>query len=102
TPNEVFLLGAVYIHAAPESFLRLFLDVERMRRLPNTLALGVFQEPPRLSDLNGFMLDSDDLRDLQNCRPGDCMIQLPSSTIEELQRSIDWSAPDATQQVELF
>lgn len=102
TPTEVFLFGAVYIHAKPESYLRLILDVERMRKLPNYLALGVFQKPPRLSDLNGFVLDSDDLLDLRNCRPGDCMIQLPGSTIEELQRSIDWSAPDANQRVELF
>ena len=73
-----------------------------MRRFPSYLALGVFQQPPRLADLNGFSLDSDDLRDLQNCRPGDCMIQLPGSSIEELQRSVDWSAPDAIQRVDMF
>jgi len=73
-----------------------------MRRLPNYLALGVFQEPPRFSDLNGFSLDTDDLRDLQNCRPSDCMIQLPGSSIEELQRSIDWAAPDAVDRVDMF
>ena len=81
---EVFLFGAVYIHAAPESYLRLVLDFDRMRKLPNYLALGVFQEPPRLADLNGFSLDSDELRDLQKCRPGDCAVQLPGSTMEEL------------------
>ncbi len=101
-PTEVFLFGAVYIHAAPESYLRLILDFDRMRRLPSYLALGVFQQPPRLADLNGFSLDSDDLRDLQKCRPGNCLIQLPGSSIEELQRSIDWSAPDATQLVGQF
>jgi hypothetical protein len=83
-PTEVFLFGAVYIHAAPESYLRLIMDFDRMRKLPSYLALGVFQQPPRLADLNGFSLDSDDLRDLQKCRPGDCLIQLPGSTIEEL------------------
>ena len=101
-PTEVFLFGAVYIHAAPESYLRLVLDFDRMRRRPNYLALGVFQQPPRLADLNGFSLDSDDLRDLQKCHPGDCLIQLPGGTIEELQRSIAWSAPDSTQQVDMF
>jgi hypothetical protein len=100
--TEVFLFGAVYIHAAPESYLRLILDFDRMRRFPSYLALGVFQPSPRLADLNGFSLDSDDLRDLQNCRPGDCLIQLPGSSIEELQRSVDWSAPDAIQRVDMF
>jgi hypothetical protein len=100
--TEVFLFGAVYIHAAPESYPRLVLNLDNLRRLPNFLAFGVFQQPPRLADLNGFSLDSDDLGDLRKCRPGDCVIQLPGSTIEELQRSIDWSAPDAAQRVGLF
>jgi hypothetical protein len=102
SPEEVILFGAVYIHAAPESYLQLTLDFDRLRRLPNYQALGVFGNPPRLADLNGFSLDSEDIRDLQKCRPGDCMIQLPGSTMEELQQSIDWSAPDASQRVDQF
>ncbi|HME56838.1 MAG TPA: hypothetical protein VKF63_00760 [Terracidiphilus sp.] len=102
SPEEVFLFGAVYIHAAPESYLQLVLDFNRLRRLPNYQALGVFGNPPRLADLNGFSLDSADIRDLQKCRPGDCLIQLPGSTIEELHRSIDWSAPNLSDQVDQF
>jgi len=102
TPAEVFLFGAVYIHAAPESYLQFVLDFNRLRRVPNYLALGVFGNPPKLSDLNGFSLDSDDVRDLQKCHPGDCMIQLPGSSTDELQRSIHWSAPDVSQRVDQF
>ncbi len=101
-PTEVFLFGAVYIHAAPQSYLTLILDFDRLRRLPNYQALGVFKQLPQLSDLNGFLLDSGDLRDLERCRPGDCTIQLPGSSIEELQRTIDWSAPDASERVSAF
>lgn len=99
---EVFLFGAVYIHAAPEDYLRYALDFDRMRKIPNYLAFGLFGDPPRLSDLNGLSLDSDDVRQLQRCRPGDCMIQLPGSSMQELQRSIDWSAPDVDQRVDQF
>jgi hypothetical protein len=96
-PAEVFLFGAVYIHAVPESYLEFVLDFDRMRRLPNYQAFGVFGNPPRLSDLDGFTLDREDVRDLQKCHPGDCMIQLPGSAMEELDRSVDWFAPDASQ-----
>jgi hypothetical protein len=102
TPTEVFLFGAVYIHATPESYLRYVLDFERMRRIPNYLELGVFGNPPKLSDLSGLSLDSEDIRELQKCRPGDCVIQLPGATMEELQRSIDWSVLDVDQQVDQF
>lgn len=102
SPEEVFLFGAVYIHAAPESYLQLVLDFDRLRKLSGYQALGVFGNPPRLDDLNGFSLDSDDVRDLQKCHPGNCMIQLPGSSMEELQRSIDWSSPNMNQRVDQF
>jgi hypothetical protein len=99
TPAEVFLFGAVYIHAAPESYLRFALDFNRLRKLPNYLALGVFSNPPQLSDLKGFSLDNDDIQALKNCKPGDCLIQMPASSIEELHQSINWSAADVNEQL---
>ncbi len=102
SPAEVFLLGAVYIHATPESYLQLVTDFDFFRKLPSYLALGVFGNPPQLADLNGFSLDSQDFNYLQKCRIGDCMIQLPGKSIEELHQSIDLSSPNASQQVDQF
>jgi hypothetical protein len=102
TSAEVFLLGAIYIHAAPEDYLHLVSDFNRMRRIPGYLDLGIFENPPKLSDLNGLSLGSDEVHELQKCRPGDCSIQLPGRSMEEVQRSIDWSAPDADERVNQF
>ncbi len=99
TPAEVFLFGAVYIHASPESYLRFARDIDRIRKLPHTLELEMFSNPPQLSDLKDFSFDSGDVQALKNCRPGDCQIQMPASTIEQLQQSINWSAPDVDEQV---
>jgi hypothetical protein len=98
-PAEVFLFGAVYIHAAPESYLEFAHDFDRLRGLPNYLALGVFSDPPQPADLEGFSFEKDDVESLKNCKPGDCEIQMPASSIQELQRSIDWSAQDVDDQV---
>ncbi len=99
TPAEVFLFGAVYIHASPESYLRFARDIDRLRKLPYTLALEIFSDPPQLSDLKDFSFDSADVQALKNCQPGDCLIQMPASTIEELRRSINWAAPDVDKQL---
>ena len=99
TPAEVFLFGAVYIHATPESYIKFAHDFDRLRKLPNYLALGVFSDPPQASDLNGFSFENDDIQDLKNCKPGDCQVQMPASSIEELHRSVNWSAPDVNNQV---
>jgi len=99
TPDEMFLFGAVYIHAAPEAYLLYARDLDRIRKVPSFLALGAFSSPPQISDLKDFSLDSEEIQDLRHCTPGHCAIQAPGSTIELLQRSIDWSAPDVDEQV---
>ena len=99
TPSEVFLFGAVYIHAAPQSYIRFVRDFDRRRELPSYWALQVFSNPPRLSDLKDFSFDNDEVQALRKCTPGDCQIQLPASSIEELQRSINWDAVDVNEQV---
>ena len=99
TPAEVFLFGAIYIHAAPESYVQFARDFDRRRELPSYWALGVFSNPPQLSDLKDFSFDSDEIQALKKCTPGDCQIQMPASSIEDLHRSIHWSAADVNEQV---
>jgi hypothetical protein len=99
TPAKVFLFGAVYIHATPENYIQFARDFDRLRKLLNYLVLGVFSNPPQLSDLKGFAFDTDDIQALESCKPGDCQIQMPASSIEELHRSINWSDADVNEQV---
>ncbi len=98
-PSEVFLFGAIYVHAAPEAYVKFARDDERLRKLPNYLALGEFSNPPQLSDLKGLSFDNDDIKALKNCRPTDCSIQMPTTSIDELHQSVDWSSPDAADKI---
>jgi len=99
TPDEVLLFGMVYIRAEAETYFQYARNFDRLRQLPGFLALGVFTDPPQLSDLKGFTLDDEDIQDLKNCEPGKCRIQMPATSIEKLQQVIDWSAPDVDDQV---
>ena len=99
TPAEVFLFGAIYIHATPESYLQSERDFDRRRELPAYWALGVFRNPPQLSDLKNFSFDNDEIQALKKCTPGDCQFQMPTSAIEEFHRALDWSADDVNEQV---
>ncbi|HTO63461.1 MAG TPA: hypothetical protein VMM15_19635 [Bradyrhizobium sp.] len=99
TPAEIFLFGAVYIHAAPESYIEFAHDFDRLRNLPGYLTVGVFSDPPQLSDLRDFSFDNDDIKALKDCKPGDCLIQMPATSMEKVQRSVDWSAADVKGEV---
>jgi hypothetical protein len=99
TAAEVLLFGAVYIHATPETYFQFARNFDRLRKAPGFLALGVFTNPPQLSDLDGFTFDRDDIEALKTCEPGNCRIQMPATSIDELHRSMNWSAPDVDEQV---
>lgn len=97
-PDEVFVFGSVYVHATPEKYLKFAADIDQLRKLPDYLAIRKFSDPPQLSDLAGFTLDEDDIKELKNCKPNDCKVQLPAESMEEFQKQVNWSAPDAADQ----
>lgn len=99
TPDEVFVFGSVYINSTPESYLKFTSDIDQLRKLPDYLAIRKFSDPPRLSDLEGFTLDDDDIKELKDCKPGDCKVQLPAESMAEFQKQVNWSAPDVADQV---
>ena len=99
TPDEVFVFGSVYVESTPERYLALASDVDALRRLPSYLAIQKFNDPPQLADLAGFTLENEDIKDLQQCNPGHCDVQLPSDTIQTFRHSINWSAVDRANQV---
>jgi hypothetical protein len=52
-----------------------------------------------LSDLKGFTLEPEDIRNLKMCRPGKCGVQLPAEAMQELQKALDWSGANVATQV---
>jgi hypothetical protein len=99
TADEVFVFGAVRMESTPENYLRLASDVDALRKLPNYLAIQEFSDLSQLSDLEGFTLEADGIKELKNCKPGHCEVQLPSEAMDAFQQSVNWSAPDVLNQV---
>jgi hypothetical protein len=99
TPDDVFVFGAVYVEARPESYLEVASDVDALRKLPGYLRIQSFSDPPQLSDLGGFTLENQDIEELKNCQVGHCEVQLPTEAMESFKQSIDWSAPDVADRV---
>lgn len=99
TPDEIFVFGAVYIKAEAKDYLTFSRDFDRLRKIPGYLAIGEFSNPPQLSDLKDLTFTSEDIQALKKCKTGDCPIQMPTSSIEELHQSIDFSSPNVEEQV---
>lgn len=99
SPDEVFVFGSVYVRSTPEEYLKLASDIAELRKLPNYLAIQKFSDPPQLSDLEGFTLEPEDIKQLKNCEPGHCEVQLPSEAMDAFKQSVNWSVPDTANQV---
>jgi len=98
-PSEVAVFGAIRISASPEEFLKAVETLDYLQNSPSYLAVRQISSPPKQSDFEGFVLEDQDIKDLQNCRPGKCQLQLPVESMEEFQNAVDWSAADASAQV---
>lgn len=99
TPSEVVVFGAVYIKGSIESYLKAATNLNSLRGSPSYLGLRQLRTPPKVEDFEGFMLEGDDIKDLKNCKPGKCELQLPAVSMEEFQKQVNWSAPDVATQV---
>lgn len=97
--EQILVFGAVHIDSTPEKYLKFASDIDALRKVPSYLAIRKFSDPPILSDLDGFTLEAEDVKQLKDCKPGHCEIQLPADAIDEFQKSINWSAPDVDAQV---
>jgi hypothetical protein len=101
-PDEIFVFGAIYVKAPPERYLKLAYDFDRLRQIPGYEAIEKFSNPPQLSDLKGYDYDSEDIKALKKCKPDDCELQVPASSLERLQKSVDLSAPDAEEKLNQY
>ncbi len=99
--SNIYVLGVIYIKASPDAFLKFAADINRLRALPQYLGAGIINQGSSVDDLAGFELEADDIQELRKCKPGNCDIQLPGEAIEQFRKSVDWSRPGATAQVNL-
>ena len=101
-PSEIFVFGAVYIQARPDAYVQFASDLNRLKSLPNYIAIRSFSDPPVLGDLDSFAVETNDIEGMRKCRPDSCELQLPAETIDAFRQQIDWSGPDPASQVNRF
>jgi hypothetical protein len=93
--REVAVFGAVWVNASRARYREAVLDIERYERgraFPVTRKLGT---PPQRRDFDALVLPDDTLRDLADCRVGDCKVKLWREAIETVRARVDFASPGA-------
>lgn len=102
TGSEVLVVGAVKIRVPRERVLGYYGQMISYVDGSVTQAFGRFSTPPVPADVKDLAFDRQDVTDLRSCRPGRCDIRLGGASIDALQKSVDWSAPDVNDRVNAY
>jgi hypothetical protein len=79
-PSEVYLFGAVHVDAAPDRYLAIVRDVDRLKSTRGYLGAAELSDPAVIAELSALTVDSDDVKALKSCRDRACDVQLPTTT----------------------
>ena len=98
--SEVYVFGAVHITGSPATYLKRARDIKRLATAEGYLGIGELPATPvTAADLSGLALDPDDVESLEDCKEGNCDVQLPSASIQAFRESVRWGQPDVADQV---
>ena len=82
--GQVGVFVATRLTAQPDALVAWTHAIVELKRSKFVLAIGRFSDPPRLSDLDGLVLDDRDLEAIRRCNPGACGLKLAASEIGAL------------------
>ena len=98
--DEVAIFGIVRINAPQELFIEKFRDIVAFESGKGIHGVGRFQSPPVLSDVAALQMDLKELKEIPNCKPGNCPIKLSEQAMKSLREKINWSSPKATREAQ--
>jgi hypothetical protein len=100
--TEIAVAGAIRIRGDLERLVAWLRDIEDFRKAVGAEAVGVIGQPPRPEDFVGMGAAGIDLAELQQCKPGNCEIQMPATFLARFAKEVPWGtaqAPEAAAQL---
>jgi hypothetical protein len=95
TTYGVLVFGGVYINAPILKFAEVCRDVRKLQGDKVYLVVQDFSPagaPPKLSDFDRLELERKDIDQLEDCKPGDCDLQV--FDIVDFRKKVDWKSKD--------
>lgn len=99
--RDVAVFGIITIPKGREEYVRALRHFSTSLRTPNRSQLGIFSNPAADSDVAAVVVNSRDVAEIKNCKPGDCVVKLPAAEMRRIHGEINWSAPAESVQAQL-
>jgi hypothetical protein len=99
--RDVAVFGIITTPLGREQFVRALRDFPTSLRTPGRTQLGVFSNPATESDVAAVTINSRDVGDMKDCKPGDCVVKLPATDMRRIHDEMNWSAAPSVLQAQL-
>jgi hypothetical protein len=99
--RDVAVFGIITAPVARDVYERRIRDFPNSLRTPSRTKLGIFSNPATAEDVAAVTINSRDVAEMKDCKPGDCVVKLPATDILRIREQINWSASPADVQAQL-
>jgi len=100
--RDVAVFGIITADVPRQRYVARLQDFPSSLRAPTRTRFGIFSDPATAADVQGLVVDRQDVSEMKDCRPDDCKIKLPATEMKRLREDIDWSAADPQVQVTAY
>ena len=100
--RDVAVFGIITADVPRQRYVAHLQDFPSSLRAPTRPRFGIFSDPATAADVQGLVVDQQDVAEVKDCHPDDCKIKLPATEMKRLHEDIDWSAADPQAQVNSY
>jgi hypothetical protein len=95
--RDIAVFGIVTLGVGREAYVAKARDFSTTLRAPGRTRFGIFQTPAVAADVQDVLITAQDVEDMKDCKPGNCVMKLPATDMQRLQAEIDWKADPQSQ-----
>jgi len=99
--RDVAVFGIITVPVTRDAWASAARTFPAALRTPNRTQLGIFSSPATAGDVAAVTINSRDVADMKDCKPGDCVAKLPATDMRRIHDQMNWSAPAPELQAQL-
>jgi hypothetical protein len=100
--RDIAIFGIVTSDVSRDDYTRRARDFQLSLRVPTRTRFGIFSTPITAADVQGVVIPERDVKDMKDCRPGNCVSKLPATDIRRIRAEMNWSAPDLQERMNAY
>jgi len=100
--RDVAVFGIIAADVPRDVYIGRVRDFRTSLRTPTRARLGIFSDPATAADVEAVTISARDVREMKDCRPGDCVVKLPAADMQRIRETVNFSAPDLQAQLSAY